>query len=173
MLKKKGIVFWITGLSGSGKSTIGNLIYKYIEKKYGPTIIIHGDDIRRIYKFKNFNYDSRLKLAKNNSDFCKLLINQKINVIFTTVGLIHEVYDYNRKNFGNSYIEIFIKSNFKNLVKRKNKPFYKKKNSKNVIGKDIIPEFPKKPDIILINNFKNSIKTLSKELFLKIQKVLN
>lgn len=32
MLKKKGIVFWITGLSGSGKSTIENLIYKHIEK---------------------------------------------------------------------------------------------------------------------------------------------
>lgn len=66
-------------------------------------------------------------MAKNNSDFCKLIIAQKLNVIFTTVGLIHEVHDYNRKNLGNSYIEIFIKSNFKYLVKRKNKPFYKKK----------------------------------------------
>jgi adenylylsulfate kinase len=54
--KKPGIVFWITGLSGSGKSTIGNFIKKYIDKNYGKTVIIHGDDIRNIYhlrKYKN------------------------------------------------------------------------------------------------------------------------
>ena len=32
-MKKKGIVFWITGLSGSGKSTIAKYIKKKIEKK--------------------------------------------------------------------------------------------------------------------------------------------
>ena len=32
--KNKGILFWITGLSGTGKSTIGNLIYPKIKKKF-------------------------------------------------------------------------------------------------------------------------------------------
>ena len=42
---KCGIIFWITGLSGSGKSSIGNKIVKNLNKKYGKTIIIHGDDV--------------------------------------------------------------------------------------------------------------------------------
>ena len=36
--KKYGIVFWITGLSGSGKSNLGNIIFNEINKKYGKTI---------------------------------------------------------------------------------------------------------------------------------------
>ena len=49
--RKKGILFWITGLSGSGKSTIASLIKDRIEKKYGPTIIMSGDDLRYITNF--------------------------------------------------------------------------------------------------------------------------
>ncbi len=54
-MKKKntGIIFWITGLPGSGKSSIGNKLKPFIEKKYGKTIIIHGDEIRNIYKKKH------------------------------------------------------------------------------------------------------------------------
>ena len=49
----------------------------------------------------------------------------------------------------------------------KKKYFYKKK-SKNVVGKNLKVEFPKTSDIILKNNFKKSIKKLSKELIGKI-----
>ena len=50
--RKKGFVFWITGLSGSGKTTLGKNIKDFIQKKYGPTLLIHGDDIRNIFNFK-------------------------------------------------------------------------------------------------------------------------
>ena len=41
--KKKGIVFWITGLSGSGKSTVAKNIKKNISNKYGKTVLSNGD----------------------------------------------------------------------------------------------------------------------------------
>ena len=44
--KKRGTVLWITGISGSGKTTISKLIYKKFQKKYGPTIIFQGDELR-------------------------------------------------------------------------------------------------------------------------------
>ena len=50
--KNKGIVFWITGLSGSGKTTLAKKIKKDISKIYGPTIMISGDDIRKIFGLK-------------------------------------------------------------------------------------------------------------------------
>ena len=48
----KGILFWITGLSGSGKTSLAKKIKKDISKRYGPTIVISGDNLRKIfYKF--------------------------------------------------------------------------------------------------------------------------
>ena len=46
--KNKGIVLWISGLSGTGKTRIGYKIKKHIIKKYGPTILLSGDDVRKI-----------------------------------------------------------------------------------------------------------------------------
>ena len=52
--RNSGTIFWITGLSGSGKSTIGEHLKAKLEKEYGKTVIIHGDDIREIFKFKSY-----------------------------------------------------------------------------------------------------------------------
>jgi adenylylsulfate kinase len=164
--KKKGIVFWITGLSGSGKSTIGNTIFNDINKRYGKTIIIHGDDIRNIYHLRKYKRKDRLHLGISNSNLCKLISSQGINVIFTTVGLFHELHKYNKANI-KKYIEIYIKSSIKNLINNKKKFFYKKK-TKFVWGLDIKPQFPRKPTIILKNDFKIPIKKLSENLMKSI-----
>ena len=169
--KKYGICFCIIGLSGSGKSGIGKLIKKEIEKKYGKTILIHGDEIRNIYNLKGYNKDYRLKLGKSNSNLCRLVTKQGINIIFTTVGLIHKLQKYNRSNLKN-YLEIFIKSNIKTLIKKKKKKFYREKTDF-VWGIDLKPEFPKNPNIILNNNFKNSLKDMSLNLLKKINLEIN
>ena len=166
MKKKYGKIFWITGLSGSGKSTIGEKLKPSIEKKYGKTIIIHGDDIRDIYQFKFYSKNKRLKLGKANSDLCNLLSKQGLNIIFTTVGLFGELFDYNRTNL-NNYTEIFIKTDIKKLLKNKKKLFYKIK-TKNVWGLDLKPEYPKNPDLILENKFNLSIAKLTITLYKKI-----
>ena len=169
IIKSTGIVFWITGLSGSGKSTIGVKLKKLIESEYGKTIIIHGDDVRKIYNNKSYSINDRLKLGKSNSNLCKLISDQNINVVFTTVGLFHELFNYNKKNLDN-YLEIFIKSDIKKLIKNKKKTFYKKKVN-NVWGIDLEPQYPKKPDIIIKNNFNKTTTYLAKKIFEKIQKI--
>jgi hypothetical protein len=68
-------------------------------------------------------------------------------------------------------MEIFIKSDINQLLK-KNKFFYKKKDSK-IVGKNIKAEYPKKPDIIIKNNFKELLNLIKKELLIKIKKKLN
>lgn len=85
--KKYGIIFWITGLSGSGKSTIGNHLKPLLEKEFGKTIIIHGDNIRKIFQFNSYTMDERFKLGKSYSNLCKLIAKQKINVIFCKMVL--------------------------------------------------------------------------------------
>ena len=167
-LKKSGKIFWITGLSGSGKSAIGEKLKVLIEKTYGKTLIIHGDDIRDIFKFKFYSRSKRLILGKSYSDLCKLISEQGLNVVYTTVGLFYELHKYNRRNLKN-YIEIFIKTDLNKLKKNKSKSFYKAK-TKNVWGIDLKPQYPKKPDIIIENNFDKSINIITKILFKKIKK---
>ena len=164
--KKNGIVVWTTGISGSGKSTLNKKIYPFIEKNFGPTLLLSGDNLRTIFNFKKYDKNSRLEIGKQYTNLLKLISKNKVNVLFSVVGLFHELHKYNRKQLKN-YIEIFIDANFKKTELRKQKFFYRNKIN-NVWGRDIKPEYPKNPHIILKNNFKKNKKTLSKELIKKI-----
>ena len=171
-MKKKGILFWITGLSGSGKTTLGKNIHKDIIKLYGPTIMISGDNLRKIFKLSGHSKNERLKITKSYCSFVKYITDQNINVIFAVVGLFDEPRRWNRKNVSN-YIEIYIKSNIKKIIKLGQKKIYHKKNIKNIVGIDLKPEFPKKPDITITNSFKFSKEKMSKMIVKKINKILN
>ena len=164
--KQYGIVFWITGISGSGKSTLSKKIYPFIKKKFGPTILLSGDNLRKIFQFNKYDKNYRIKLGKQYTKLLRHVILNRVNVLFSVVGLFYVLHNNNRKKLKN-YIEILIKSNFKETEMRKQKFFYKE-NTRNVWGRDIKPEYPKKPHIILKNNFKKNINTLSKELIKKI-----
>ena len=169
--KKKGIVFWITGLSGSGKTKIGRKIKNDIIKKYGPTILFSGDDIRNIFDFKKYSPQDRLKIVSQYSKLSHNISNQKINVIFCVVGLMHAIYILNRKNIEN-YVEIFIKSSINKVKKFSNRQIYKQKNIQNIVGFDIKAEYPKHPHIIINNDFAKPIQELSEELLLKINRII-
>jgi len=168
--KKNGILFWITGLSGSGKTTIAKKIESHILKKYGPTLTVSGDNLRKIFNFKKFSIEERLSYAITYGRFCKYLTDNKINIIFSTVSLFHKVRKWNRSNI-NNYIEIYIKSDINKIIKQKKKFFYKK-NCINIVGKNIKAEFPQSPDITIINHFEKPINSLINELIKKINKII-
>ena len=168
--KNKGILFWITGLSGSGKTTIAEKIKNDISNKYGPTVIMSGDDLRKMFDLKKFSRQDRLTYALSYSKFCKCITDNKINIILSTVSLFHKIRKWNRSNI-NNYIEIYIQSDINKIIKQKSKFFYKG-NYKNIIGKNIKAEFPKSPHIIIKNDFDKSINILAKELIKKINKII-
>ena len=165
----KGIVFWITGLSGSGKTTIAKKITPEIKKLFGPTIIISGDDLRKIFKFKGYTSSERLELGYRYSNLLKYFSNQKINVVFAVIGLFNKLRSYNKKILKN-YIEIYLKTNIKDIEKFSKKKHYRK-NSKFIWGKDLIPEFPKNADIVIKNDFSKSTDEISKTIMKKIKKI--
>ena len=166
--KKKGILCLITGFSGSGKSSIAKIIKKDIRNNYGPTILLHGDEIRSLFNLKGYSSTDRKKIAMQYSKLCKKITDNGINVILATVSLYNIVRKWNKANIVN-YIEIYIKSDLSKIIKQKKKFFYRKK-TKNVVGLTIKPELPKKPNIILKNDFKKNINILSDSL---IKKILN
>tara|TARA_B110000046_G_C13012347_1_gene407233 strand:+ start:1468 stop:1986 length:519 start_codon:yes stop_codon:yes gene_type:complete len=167
----KGILFWITGFSGSGKTQISKKIHSLIKKSYGPTILLSGDDIRRIFKLKGYTYKDRYEVVMKYCKLSKFITSQNINVIFAVVGMMSSVRNWNRKNIKN-YVEIYIKSDLKKIIKKGKKRIYHQ-NIDNIIGLDIKAEYPKKPDIILHNNFKKDISNYAAELVTKIKKHIN
>ena len=46
---KTGRLYWVTGLSGAGKTTIGNGIYAWLKEKYPNTVIFDGDALRQAF----------------------------------------------------------------------------------------------------------------------------
>ena len=104
--------------------------------------------------------------------YCKLAkfsTSQNINVIFAVIGMMDEIRKWNRKNIKN-YVEIYIKSDLTKIINKQKKKIYHQ-DKKNIVGLDIKPEYPKKPDIILHNNFKKNIDTHAKELLIKLKKL--
>ena len=168
--KNKGILFWITGLSGSGKTAIAEEIKSNISNKYGPTVIVSGDYLRKIFNFKKFSKKDRLSYALVYCKFCKCITDNRINIILSTVSLFHKVRKWNRTNISN-YMEIYIQSDINKIIKQKNKFFYKG-NYKNIIGKDIKPELPKSPHITIKNDFNKPISVLTNKLINKINKII-
>lgn len=167
--KSKGIVFWITGLPGSGKTLLANLIKKEINIIYGKSIVVSGDDLRKIFNLKNYTSSERKKYLVYYNKFCKFISDQKINIIFAVVGLYDFIRKQNRKNLKN-YVEIFIDTDIKKIIKFNKKSVYNKK--KNLVGIHIKAQFPKKPDIIIKNDLKTKKDKLKKILIKKIQNYL-
>ena len=166
--QNKGILFRISGLSGSGKTTISKKIKKDIVKLYGPTLLVSGDNLRKIFKFDKFTYSERVLLSKKFCKFAKFITDQKINLIFASVGMMDIIREWYRKNVDN-YVEIYIKSDLKKIIKLKRKKIYQnRKKNHNIVGITIKPELPKKSDIIINNDFKKSVDQLSKNLVKRI-----
>ena len=84
--KNKGILFWITGLSGSGKTTIAKKIHKQIIQKYGPTLLINGDEIRKFFHLTGYSFEEKKKkLDSRIQNSFKKITDQNINVLFAGV----------------------------------------------------------------------------------------
>ena len=78
----------------------------------------------------------------------------------------------NKKKFSN-YIEIYIKTDLKTIISKNKKKIYSRKKMKNIWGIDIKPEFPKKPNIIIVNDFEKPVQYYSNQIFHKLKKIIN
>ena len=151
----KGTLYWITGLSGAGKTTIGNALYYELKKKQDNLIILDGDILKNLVgNSLGYSQSDRKKRAYYYSNLCKTLTDQGISVIICTIAMYDEVRDWNRANI-EKYVEIFLNVNKDILMKRDRKGLYSGQSAgkiENVAGMDQDVEFPKNPDIIIEND---------------------
>lgn len=151
-MTKLGFVYWVTGLSGAGKTTFAKQLQDALTAKEVAAVMIDGDAIRDIFgKTTDYSRSARLALAYKYAHLAYFLSSQGVNVICSTISLFHEIQTWNRKNI-NRYIEVFIDRAIDDIEKEDIKGIYARaKNGKikDVVGIDIKPEFPKNPDLIV------------------------
>lgn len=148
-------VYWITGLSGAGKTTIGELFYNNLKKKYPNSVFLDGDILRQVFGDDlGYTRDERIKCAMRYSRLCDMLQKQGLNVICCTISMFDSIREWNRNHILN-YHEIYVKVSFDQLVKRDQKGLYSGKSKgthKEVAGIHFQFEEPKCADLILEND---------------------
>jgi len=146
----KGFIFWITGLSAAGKTTLGEELANRLRKMQEPVIFLDGDSLREILgEFSTYSREDRLRLAFIYSRLCKSLASQNTNVVISTVALFHEIHGWNRENFPN-FLEVFLDVPLEELRRRDPKRIYErfeKGEITNVAGLDLKVDFPSRPHL--------------------------
>ena len=159
------MIVWFKGISGVGKSTLGNYFYKIKKKKIKNLVYLDGDSFRKLFKNDlGFSLKDRNINAERICNFVKFLQSQKINVI-VSANLTSKKYQILSKKIYHNYLSIYIESRLSNLRKRDKKKIYR--NKKNVVGLNIKFDKPKNSDLYIINDgtkkkFLKNIKSIEK-----------
>lgn len=145
-------VYWITGLSGAGKTTIGKALHKLIKERRDDIVMLDGDSMREAFcDDLGYNIEDRRKCAMRYAKLCKMLVDQGIIVICCTISMFEDVRMWNREHI-EGYKEIYIKVPMDILEQRNQKGLYsgvKKGKLTEIAGVDLRIEFPINPDVVI------------------------
>ncbi len=161
-MNEKDTVYFFTGLSGAGKTTLGTVFHNHL-KAFKPNVVkLDGDLIRPVFCEEiGYTIPEHLKSAHRIFRVCKMLSDQGIDVVVCSISMFDEVRKWNRANIDN-YKEIYIKVRKETLLLRNQKGLYT--SGKNVVGVDLPFDEPKTPDIVLRNDGDRRPEELAAEL---------
>jgi adenylylsulfate kinase len=152
------LIIWLTGLSASGKTSIGTELVRLWKAETPNVVFMDGDEVRRVLEWKDgtddYTRDVRHRIAWRYSDMCAWLDSQDINVVCSGICFFDDVRKRNRETFS-SYFEAYIDVPMEILRKRDNKNLYArafKGEIKNVVGVDLMLEPPTAPDMVIDNS---------------------
>jgi adenylylsulfate kinase-like enzyme/phosphohistidine swiveling domain-containing protein len=147
-------VYWITGLSGAGKTTLGRELWQRLRAAGRSAIFLDGDMLREVIaEDLGHNLANRRKSAMRNARLCRMLASQGGDVVCPTISMFHDVQRWNRENIPN-YREIYLRVPMDELQRRDAKGIYaaaKRGELCDVVGLDVAAELPEAPDLILDN----------------------
>ncbi len=151
---RPGMVIWITGLSGAGKTTVARQLCDRRRRAGHPILLLDGDSLRPIFADQNgYSRAERLRLARSYALLCRMVSYQGIDVACATISLFHEIHEWNRANLP-LYLEIYLRVSLDLLQSRDDNGLYRRAEegtTVNVYGVDLVPEEPLAPDMIIDN----------------------
>ena len=171
--KHKPCLIWFTGLSGSGKSTIANLLEKELYKLHIHTYSLDGDNLRRgLNKDLMFSKEDRIENLRRTAEVGKLFVDAGFVVIAAFISPYNKIREDIKAIIGsNYYIEVFVNTPIAVCEQRDVKGLYKKARAgeiKNFTGISSPFEIPINPTIEIETVNESPEQAVSKILeFLK------
>jgi len=178
LLNQKGKVVWLTGLSGSGKTTIALQLEKELFKLGFVVQILDGDNIRAgINNNLSFSENDRNENIRRIAEVSKLFLNCGIITINCFVSPTTKMRQIAKEIIGKeNYYEIFINADLETCEKRDVKGLYKKARNgeiKNFTGIDSKYEKPINPSLVIKTSqlsLDQSIEIILKNVLPQIKK---
>jgi adenylylsulfate kinase len=154
LLNQRSFILWFTGLSASGKSTIGNNL-EYILYKLGyVTFLLDGDNLRDgLNNDLGFSEIDRKENIRRVAYISRLMLDAGIIVITTFISPFKEDREFVRDLVGTgNFIEVFVDCPLKLCIERDRKGLYNKALNKEIndfTGISSPYEIPEKPEIVI------------------------
>ena len=159
LIRQKGATLWMTGLSGSGKSTISVALERSLFEKGILSYRLDGDNIRLgINKNLGFSADDRKENIRRIGEVSKLFTDAGIITLASFISPYRKDREEVRKiheDSGLTFVEIFIDCSLESAEERDPKGLYKKARNgeiKNFTGIDDPYEAPTNPEIHLMSD---------------------
>lgn len=179
VLGHRPLVIWFTGLSGSGKSTIANLVELELNNMRILTYTLDGDNVRGgLNKDLNFSESDRKENIRRIAEVAKLFVDSGVIILAAFISPYKRDREMVRDIVDNeNFIEVYINTSIKECEKRDVKGLYRLARAgeiKNMTGIDAPYEPPSNPDIEILTE-KMSIKESVKYIvdFIKIKLNIN
>lgn len=145
-----GHIFWLTGLSGAGKSTNANFLAAHLRSLGHACVLLDGDDLRAVVDASScYSRVERVRLGIQYARLCSLLAAQGIDVIIATIALYSEIHAWKEQHLPNC-CTIFLDVPIAELRRRDPKRIYERffnKQLTNVAGLDLEVDMPVAPTI--------------------------
>ncbi|MDW6020976.1 sulfate adenylyltransferase subunit CysN [Mesorhizobium sp. BAC0120] len=151
---QKPAVLWFTGLSGSGKSTIANLLEKKLHAEGKHTYILDGDNVRHgLNRDLGFSEKDRVENIRRVAEVARLMADAGLIVLVSFISPFRAERQFARSIMGaGEFVEVFVDTPFDECAKRDPKGLYARALSgeiKNFTGLDSPYEAPENPEIHL------------------------
>jgi adenylylsulfate kinase len=105
----RGRVVWITGLSGSGKTTVAGLLVKRLRASGLATVLLDGDDLRRsIAADLGYDLDDRRRCARRYARLAASIALQGLTVVVATISMFEAIRRWTRRH-APRYLEVYLR----------------------------------------------------------------
>ena len=151
---QKPCVVWFTGLSGSGKSTIANILEQKLHTAGKRTYLLDGDNVRHgLNKDLGFTDTDRVENIRRVAEVSKLMVDAGLITLVSFISPFKSERQMAKDLLSSDeFFEIFVNTSLEECEKRDPKGLYKKARAgelKNFTGIDSLYEEPENPDLIL------------------------
>lgn len=153
LLKQKGMVLWMVGLSGSGKSTIARAVENELHQKGILTKLLDGDNLRTgVNNNLGFSADDRKENIRRAAEVSKLFKESGVVTICSLISPTEDIRQQAKDIIGDNFHVVYVNAPFEVCAERDVKGLYAKAIAgeiKNFTGLDAPFDAPENPFIEL------------------------